>query len=162
MGLAAAYNHHALRQRSTQGATFALGGFDYAHPTADVTFKWRGLYLFAEGLYRRADLERREGMVMGAATREFSRSHWGYVAQAGLMLTARLELTARWEQAFALGDTDPALQTTLRAQGSQVGAGVNWYQAGHRFKAQADYHYIFGDDPSRGRHQARLQLQVSF
>ena len=64
--------------------------------------------------------------------------------------------------AEAIGDTDPALQTQLRTQGNQVGAGVNWYQAGHGFKAQADYHYIFGDDAAHGRHQARVQVQVSF
>lgn len=162
VGLAGAYNQNALRQRSTQGNTYTLGGFDYLHAAADLTFKWRGLYLFGEALYRRGDVDRHQGTAMGAAANEYSRSLWGYVAQAGMMLTDRLELTARWEQAFAIGDTDPALQAQLRAQGNQAGAGVNWYQGGHGFKAQADYHYIFGDDAAHGRHQARVQVQVSF
>ena len=120
VGLAGAYNQNALRQRSTQGANYALDGFDYTHAAADFTFKWRGLYLFAEALYRRGDLDRREGTVQGSPTREYSRSLWGYVAQAGMMLTQRLEVTARWEQSFALEGTDPALVATLRAQG-QIG-----------------------------------------
>jgi hypothetical protein len=161
VGVAGAYNHNAFRQRSTQGATLQLGSFDYLHAAADVTLKWRGLYLFGEALYRRGDVDHHLGAAMGPPS-EHSRSLWGYVAQAGMMLTNRLELTARWEQAFALGDTDPALIATLRSQGNQFGAGLNWYQAGHGFKAQADYHYIFGDDFDRGRHQVRMQVQVSF
>lgn len=161
VGVAGAYNHNTFRQRSTQGATLALGSFDYLHAAADVTLKWRGLYLFGEALYRRGDVDHHIGTAMGSPS-EHSRSLWGYIAQAGLMLTDRLEVTARWEQSFAVGDTDPALVTSLRSQANQFGAGLNWYQAGHGFKVQSDYHYIFGDDFDRGRHQARLQVQVSF
>ena len=93
---------------------------------------------------------------------EYSRSTAGYVFQAGMMLVSRLELVARWEQSFALGMTDPTLVAQLRTQGSQLGAGLNWYQDGHGFKVQADYHYIFGDAVAQGRHQARVQVQLSF
>ncbi len=162
VGVAGAYNHNSLRQRSTQGAPLTLGGFDYVHAAADLTLKVAGLYLFGEVLYRRASDDRHAGVGMEPGRDEFSRSLWGYIAQAGWMVSRRWEVTARWEQAFALGATDPALVTTLQSQANQWGVGLNWYRAGHGLKAQADYHYIFGDDFDRGRHQARIQVQVSF
>lgn len=165
LGIAGAFNHQAQRQRSTQGNTYALGTFDYVHAAADATFKFRGLYLFAEAVYRQGLTDRREGIapMMTMMTTEYSRSAWGYVLQAGMMLWRNLELAARWEQLFALSpNTDPALIATIRTQGNEAGVGVNWYQDGHGFKLQLDYHYQFGENFAQGRHVTRAQLQVSF
>ena len=39
-----------------------------------------------------------DGTVDGEAVREWSRSGWGYLIQAGMMLTPKLEIVARWDQ----------------------------------------------------------------
>jgi hypothetical protein len=162
IGVGGAYNQNSNRARSTTGAVLALGGFDYWHAAADVVFKYGGFYFLGEALYRQAAADRHDGMQSMTAVTEYSRSAWGYLAQAGMMLTDRLEVVARWEQMFALGATDPALIAQVRATGNDAGVGLNWYQAGHGLKLQADYHYLFGDNLAAGRQQIRLQLQASF
>jgi hypothetical protein len=160
LAVATAFNHRATRTQSTQGATLQSTTVDYTHLAADVTLKWRGLYLCAEVLYRRADRDELSAPAMGTMG-EYSRSLWGYTAHAGLMVSSTLELATRLEQSFAIGNTDPALLQQLRAQGNAVGLGLNWYVSGHGLKLQSDYQYIFGPVFDQGRSQLRLQLQVS-
>lgn len=166
LGLAGAFNHRASRSQSTNGTSYQLATFDYGHFAADATVKFRGLYLFGELLYRQATRDQSTATLTTTMPpmplTEYSRSLWGYIAQAGYMLTSRLELTARWEQAFALGATDPALIAQMRSQSKAMGLGLNWYQAGHGFKVQTDYQYMFGDAIEQGRSQLRVQLQLSF
>lgn len=85
-----------------------------------------------------------------------------YFVQAGLMVSKLVEVTARWDQLYALSGTDPALVTLAATQGRQLGGGVNVYLNGHGFKLQADYFYIWGSAALNGRHAARIALDASF
>ncbi len=159
IGAAAGYNFASDRDKSTYGNTYTLGTFDYAHTAADLVFKWRGLSLLTEFLYRKADRETHTGTSNGQMLTERSRSGYGYFVQGGQLLTSRLELTARWEE---LKGTDRALKDVARASGRQVGGGMNFYVNGHFFKLQSDYFYAFGEQFRHGAHVARLQLDATF
>jgi phosphate-selective porin OprO/OprP len=161
VGLAGAFNHGATRVRSTTGASYVLGTFDYVHLAADMVFKWRGLSLLAEVLYRASPLASREGVIAGAAAREDSRSGLGYLVQAGLMVTDRVECTARWDQLVVLRPTDPSFERLVRTQGREVGVGLNVYFNGHQLKAQADWALRFGD-AAHPSHLFRVQLDATF
>ena len=162
VGVGVAYNQQSVRSQSTLGNTYTLGGFDYLHGEVDLSFKWRGLSILAEGMLRRAVTASRERTANGTTTREFSRSFLGWFVQAGYLFNTHLELIARY------GDLVPTVldasqrdPTQLRRQ--ELGAGVNWYFLGHSLKLQSDYFYYFGEGLSdRGEHQARLQLQLFF
>jgi hypothetical protein len=163
IGLAGAFNQAAVRSRSTTGSTFSLGGYDYVHGAADLVFKFAGFSLLTEFLVRRALWNNRVGVDdrMMPLT-EWSRSAYGYLVQAGMMVHRLVEVAGRWEQLFAWPDTDPALVKLVSDAGHQVGGGLNLYLNGHLFKFQADYFYQFGDIPSNGRHQVRVQLDTTF
>ena len=163
IGVAGAWNVKTNRPQSTFGTTFTLGTFDYFHGAADVVFKWRGFSLLAEAVVRKATNDVLEGTnAAGATVREYSRSGWGYFAQAGLMVSKHVELTARWDQLYALPGTDPSLITLAATQGRQLGGGVNVYLNGHALKLQADSFYIWGPGSTTGRHVARAVLDASF
>lgn len=158
IGVAGAYNQASTRAQSTLGATLTHGAFDYYHAAADLHFKWRGLSLLAEGLWRGAS----DASHVDGAVTEWSRGGYGYLVQAGVMLGARFEAVARWDQLAAVTVTDPALRTTVTTLGHEVGAGLNWYVgASHAYKVQADWQANFGDDFGAARHVARVQLQLT-
>jgi hypothetical protein len=161
LGVAGAYNANTSRRNSTLGTAFTAGTVDYTHFAADLVFKYRGLSVLAEGLWRKASEDGVEGTVNGTLTREPTRSGHGYFVQAGYLVSPKVELTARWDQLFAREGTDPQLVQLVRTQGKQAGAGANVYLNGHAFKIQGDYFYIFGPD-GEPRHVARLQLDASF
>ena len=162
IGVAGAYNQNTDRQRSTVGNVLTLGNLDYGHFAADTVFKYAGFSFLGEVLYRQARSDYFDGMSNGKPLREWSRSAFGYLLQAAVMLTGKLELVTRWESLLTIDPTDPALQTLVQTQGKQLGGGVNLYLSGHLFKVQADYFYQFGDDLAAGRQVARLQLDATF
>lgn len=156
LGGAVAYNQNTRRARSTFGDSYQRG-FDYVHANVDLAFKWRGFSLQAEWLYRRAGEDSHELTGGTTPTREYSRSGWGYYVQAGLFLTRRMELAARWGEIHPSDGTDPNLR-----RNRELGGALSWYFQRHDLKLQADYFYLAGEDFSDGRHQARLQAQVYF
>ncbi|NMO13668.1 porin [Pyxidicoccus fallax] len=161
VGVAGAYNQKTNRQRSTTGTTFVIGTFDYAHAAVDTVFKYNGLSVLAEALYRDGSPNFRDGTVNGQPAREWSRSGWGYLVQAGYMLTSKLEATGRFDLQKVRSDSDPALIAQVETAGREVGVGLNAYLNGHAFKIQGDYAYQFGrTGPTR--HLVRLQLDASF
>lgn len=162
VGVTGAYNHQTNRQNSTFGTTLTLGAADYLHGAADLVFKYAGFSLSAEAVVRHAKEDSFEGEVDGAAVREWTRSGYGYFAQAGYLLTDRVEVAARWDQIFAERGTDPKLVDLVDAQGKQVGGGLNVYLNGYALKLQGDYFYIFGKEGADARHVGRLQLDASF
>lgn len=162
LSVAGAYNANAGRQRSTLGPSYELGGFDYVHGAADLVFKYRGLSLVGEVLYRHAARDHRDGVVDGEALREWSRSAWGYLAQGGLMLNEHVEVVARYDELRAFEGTDPALVAQSRGLGRELGAGLNLYLNGHYLKLQGDYVRRSGDGSLPVVHLARLQLDASF
>jgi hypothetical protein len=172
IGGAVAYNMLSDRASSTSGAVYSsanqsIPGFDYVHAAADITFKWRGVSLLGQFLYRQAVQDQatqttRLANGMTTTADVTSRSAWGYLAQIGVMATAHLEFAARWEQIVPLGSTaDMSLLRAVSTQGHIAAIGLNWYQWGHGFKAQTDYQYMFGNDAAHGSHVGRLMLQFS-
>jgi hypothetical protein len=148
---AAALNRSTRRARSALDATYTLGAYDYAHATADVLLKWRGLSLQVEGVYREAvGTKRRED---GLGLVETSRSGWGYHAQAGYMVNAHLEVVGRVGQLFPVGGI------TAVTRSGEYGGGLNWYVQDHAFKFQADAFWFTGERFDRGNPQVRLQAQ---
>lgn len=161
IGVAGAYNQSSTRAQSTLGATLAHGSYDYLHAAADLHFKWRGLSLLAEGLWRGASQASHGYVADGRAATEWSRAGWGYLVQLGVMLGARVEAVARWDHLVAITDTDPTLRALASTRGHELGAGANVYLGGHAYKLQADWQMNFGDDPSAAQHLARVQLQLT-
>lgn len=162
VGVAGAWNQGTVRSRSTLGPTLAHGPFDYLHAAADLHFKWRGVSLLGEFLWRRASEPNHAYTEAGNARMEWSRSGYGYFAQLGVMVAAPLELVGRWGQLFAMEGTDPALRDQVASQGNELAAGFNWYvERSHAYKLQADWQATFGDDFGRARHLARIQLQLT-
>ena len=160
IGIAGAYNTHTDRPRSTTGTPLSLNTFNYFHADADLVFKYCGFSFFAEALWRASRTDSKVGFdSKGAEVTEWSRSGWGYFTQAGYMITNYLEIAARWGEIKAIGDTDPALIKQVNDAGRELGGGLNLYLNGHRFKVQADYFHLFGDDVD-GKDVARLQLNV--
>lgn len=157
LGASVAYNANTRRARSTFGDTFTLGGFDTLHAEADALFKWRGLAVTAEWMYREAaDPTRTATSPAGATLTERARNAWGYFVQAGYAFNAHWDTTVRWGDLRPLGDTSPVPRQR------ELGASVGWYGQRHDFKIQADYFYLAGEDLAVGRHQARVQLQLFF
>jgi hypothetical protein len=160
LGIAGAYNQKTQRQRSTTGATFQLGGFNYAHAAGDLVFKYDGFSFLGEVIYRRASVDSHEGTVDDKDVVEWSRSGWGYVIQTGMMLTSMVEVAARWDELFAFDGTDPALVKSAKGNGHEAGGGVNLYLNGHLLKLQADYAAGLGN--ARTIHLVRLLLDATF
>ncbi|MCC6876131.1 MAG: porin [Sandaracinaceae bacterium] len=163
IGAAFAFNHQTDRPRSTTGAPYDGGTFDYLHFASDLVFKWRGFYLLAEIVWRQATLPSRNVIFPdGTAGTIFARDGWGAVIQSSMMLVEGLEVWARYEQSEAIGPTDPAWITQAASRGRGIAAGVNYYFNSHFFKLQLDWAHSFGDDLGRGPHDVRLQLDASF
>lgn len=123
-------------------------------------FKWSGFSFLGEVLYRGASKNFREETVNGEVARETSRSGWGFMAQAGMMLGSRFEVAVRWDRLRALGQTDPALIKLAREQGDEIGGGFSLYLNGHLLKLQADFTARVGQaEPVR---LVRVQLDATF
>jgi phosphate-selective porin OprO and OprP len=157
-----AYNTRTDRPRSTLGTPLTLGTFNYLHACGDLVFKYSGFSVFGEVLWRNNTGEdSKTGLdSKGEELTEWSRSGWGYFAQAAYMITAQLEAAVRWGEQRTIGETDPKLVKVIDEQGRELGGGLSLYLNGHRFKIQLDYFYLFGAEFSEGRHQTRLQLNV--
>lgn len=154
IGLAAARNVATARQRSTFGTTFRNGWTTYDHLAADVLFKWRGVSLISEVLWRDAEFEQ----LVGASSTEWARSAWGYFVQAGFVPVPHFEVSARWGQLRPLAGTDPSLKHQR-----ELGVGVGWYPMRHDLKLQTDFFWLpVGERFEVGTFQLRAQLQLSF
>ncbi|MFO0597662.1 MAG: porin [Myxococcaceae bacterium] len=158
IGGGVARNIGTTRPRSTFGTPYRLaGGFDYTHATADLHVKWHGVSLLSEFYWRQADKDSRTGTISGADVTEYSRSGWGFYAQAGGFVTDWLELTVRYGELRPLGNTDPTL-TRQR----EIGGGFNVFFLKHDLKLQADYFWLDDGAGGNGRNQVRLIAQVFF
>jgi hypothetical protein len=159
-----AFNHRTDRPRSTTGAPYAHARFDYLHAAADLVFKWRGVSVLTEIVWREAtrDAETYVDPETTTATTEYARNGWGYLAQLGVMLHDQVEIWARWEHLEAIRAVDPALAPGALRSGYGIGGGLNVYLNGHLLKLQADWTHSFRDDFLEGPHLIRMQLDASF
>lgn len=163
VGVGVAFNQNTRRARSTFETSYDRARFNYLHGEVDLSFKWRGLSVLGAALLRRADAAAYQSTsASGSTTVEYSRSSFGWFAQAGFLLTCHLEVVARY------GDLRPTVLDAATVDPSQrrrheLGGGLNWYSHGHALKLQSDYFYFYGDGFSdRGEHQARVQMQLFF
>lgn len=157
IGVAAARNWNTNRPRSTLGDPFELARFDYTHATADVTFKYRGIYAISEVIYREASEPFVEQDLGGELVREYSRSAWGYFAQAGYLFPSNVEVVGRYGELHPIGDTDPDIEDR-----HELAGGLNYYWSEHDLKLQSDYTWLYGPEFGEGRHQIRVQLQLYY
>jgi len=165
LGAAVAANLNTNRLRSTTGTTFTGGTADYLHAATDLIFKWSGAALQAEYLWKDAG---RDTIVStdddGNTATEYTRSAHGWVLQASYLFDPPVEVVGRLSRLTARTGTDPRLRSELRALGQEVGAGLNYYVNGHRFKIQADWIARMPTDFDFGvaDHVAHLQLDATF
>lgn len=153
-----AVNKNTVRERSTIGATYRIGGFDYHHLGADLIFKWAGLSVQVEWLWRDAPVRSLSEVADdGTTDTEYARPGWGYFVQAGYLTPVGIEVAGRYGDLRPRSGGDPNF---VRAR--ELGGVLGWYFAGHALKVQADYFYLFGDSFEGGRHQARVQAQLQF
>jgi hypothetical protein len=140
LGVAAARNWNSNRQKSTTGATFTGGTVDQSHLAADAVFKWEGLALQGEYLWKRSATD----VIVstnsdGSTKKEPTRSAYGWIAQASYVFETPYEVAARASRMTAISGTDPAFVADLHAHGQEFAFGVNRYLNGHRFKLQATW-----------------------
>ena len=140
LGVGAARNWNSNRQKSTTGPAFAGGTVDQSHAVVDTTFKWHGLALQGEYLWKYAQHNVIVSRDRDGSTREEpTRSARGWVVQASYVFETPYEFVARASRMNAAPGTDPALIADLRAHGQEFAVGLNRYINGHRFKAQATW-----------------------
>jgi hypothetical protein len=70
----------------------------------------------------------------------------GWIAQTSYTLAPGYEVVGRFSQLSADDGTDPKFQSDVETRGNEVGAGFNRYLNGHRFKWQATWIALFGED----------------
>lgn len=160
LGAGVAFNHRTDRPRSTTGTIDPHARFDYVHAAADLVFKWYGVSLLGEVVYREATDDAVDWTDPATMTRgtSYARNGWGYLAQLGVMVHESVELWGRWEH---LEPIRPVATDAIRSQRG-IGGGLNVYLRGHALKIQADWAHTFGDDVLTGPHLIRLQLDASF
>lgn len=156
-GVGAAHNQDTVRQRSTTGNVYKVGGFNYDHLTADVHLKVQGFSLLSELYWRQANVDSRTALVSGALVTEYSRSGLGFFVQAGQYVLPWLELSARYGHQFPNATTDPGFHETR-----EVGGCVGMFLAKHAAKLQTDYFYVDDGKGGQPRHTVRVQAQLYF
>lgn len=165
LGVAAAQNWNTNRARSTTGATFAGGTTDSSHAAADLVFKWFGFALQGEVLWKESSSDTIVSVDdEGVETTEFTRSGWGWVAQASYVWDPPIEVVARLARLAAASGTDPTLVAEADSRGHELGAGVNYYLNGHKLKLQTGWLARTSSDFDLGdaSHAVTTQLDATF
>ncbi len=159
VGGGVAFNSGTRRSQSTIGAAFEEARFDYLHANADASFKWRGVSLQAEWLYRKADRnESTFDLGDGSSLTERSRSAWGAYIQAGYAFPEGLELAGRYGTLHPLDD---GAENAADLRKQELAAAFNWYPRGHDLKVQADLSRLGGAGLSDDG-ETRLRVQTQF
>lgn len=165
VGGAFAANVNTNRQRSTTGITYVGGTTDYLHAAADLVFKWQGIALQAEYLWKQASADTIESIdANGDPLTEYTRSGQGWVLQASYIFDPPLEVVGRLSGLYAFDGTDPAYIAEVDGRGQEVAGGLNYYFNGHKLKLQADYiaRMPHDFDISVAEHTAHVQIDVTF
>lgn len=162
IGVGAAVNFHTNRVRSTNGAAFQTGTTSYRHLAADAVFKWLGVAVELEYLWRGATKKQFSGDVAGTTVTDFARQGSGWVAQASYTFDPPLELVGRLSRLAAPDETDPKYTTEVATLGKEYALGANYYFNGHQLKLQADW--IGRTGPARPTidNSFHLQLDATF
>ena len=165
IGTGLASNWNTNRLRSTTGPRFVGGTTDYQHAAADLVFKWQGVALQAEYLWRNASVDQivstgTDGMTLT----EYTRSGTGWVLQASYTFDPPIEIVGRLSRLSAFPGTDPRFIAEVSAVGQETAAGINYYFNGHRMKLQADWiaRTPTNFDFSRADQLVHVQLDATF
>lgn len=165
LGAAVAANHNTNRLRGTTGTTFAGGTTDDLQAAADAVLKWRGLAVQGEYLWKRSSVnEIHSENADGEPVTEYTRSGRGWVLQASYTFDPPIEVVGRISRLYAPAGTDPNFVSEIEKKGQELGAGLNYYINGHRFKVQADWiarmppNFAFG----KADHVVHAQVDVTF
>lgn len=168
VGVSGAYNYNTNRQGSTIGRA-GPSVIDYAHWTADLTFRVSGFSFAGEFLYREAYSPQSRLLPSSVIPAAYSdedrvpfnnRSLVAYYLQMGMILHPNVGIAARWEHSAPLHDTDPTLRLGLGDRGYAVTGALSGYIFQHYLKIQADYSYRFGPTAlSNGEHILRVVAQ---
>lgn len=162
-GVATATSDATPRARATTGDTFQTGTVDYRHGAADLIFKMGGLSVQSEVLFRKARTLALTGAGdAGAPVTEHPRSAWGFMAQAGFLVTKRWEPSLRYGEVRPFDGTNPELR-----RDREIGGGLSYYVHKHDLKVQLDYFRLLTDADASGdfvlaRDRVRLQTQLYF
>ena len=165
IGTSVAGNWNTNRVRSTTGPRYVGGTTDYQHAAADLVFKWLGVALQAEYLWRQASNDRIISINPdGTTLTEYTRSGTGWVLQASYIFDPPIEIVGRLSRLSAFSGTDPRFVTEAATAGQETAAGLNYYFNGHRMKLQADWiaRTPTNFDFSRADHLVHLQLDATF
>lgn len=162
LGVGAAANFHTNRVRSTNGGAFQTGTTSYRHLAADAVFKWLGIAVELEYLWRGATKKQFSGEVAGSTITEFARQGSGWVVQASYTFDPPFELVGRLARLYAPAQTDPKYTIEVDTLGNEYGLGANYYFNGHQFKLQADWIARTGAERPTLDHVFHLQLDATF
>lgn len=163
IGAGLAVNRNSNRVRSTSGPTLTGGTTDYTHAALDAVFKWRGLALQAEYLWKHAS-EEQFAAAADPDVIEWARSGSGWVVQASYVLPKPVELVARMARLYAPGGTDPRWIREVQNLGQEVALGANYYLNKHLLKVQASWIIRTPRDASfdSSDHLAAVHLDATF
>lgn len=154
LGVAYSYLDRARRERGITGnIPTDLGTTDMHVVAADLMFKFAGLSILSEFMWREGD--RNPGPVADPADVSLPRDGFGFMAQAGYLIP-RLPIEFAGRYGFVDGRSSGSLEDE-----SELGVAASWYLGRHPFKIQADYFRYWDDAFDAGSHQVRLQLQGS-
>jgi hypothetical protein len=164
LGAGYAINVNTDRTRSTTGPTFAGGKTTtFHHAALDAVFKWRGLAVQLEYLWRGASRTHLETIVDGLVVTEHARQASGWVVQASYTFDPPFELVGRISRMSTPAETDPKLAAEVDRLGQEYAVGANYYLNGHQFKVQADWIVRTGTAGHRDRdHLVHVQLDATF
>jgi phosphate-selective porin OprO and OprP len=156
IGINGAYNQDSNRAKSTFSDVYPTT-FDQRHAGADLLFKWNGLSVSGEWMWRKADSTGHSVLEKGATAPKLyaPRSGWGGYGQVGQMLTDKLEIEGRYGYLTAINDSPVGVK-------HELGGGFSYYIAEHNLKVQTDYFYLPGKGFENGAHEVRLQTQLYF
>lgn len=165
LGGAVAANFNTNRLRGTTGTTFTGGTTDDLQAAADAVLKWRGIGIQAEYLWKRSSVnEIRSQNADGEPVTEYTRSGRGWVLQLSYVFNPPIEVVGRLSRLYAPAGTDPSFESEVEKKGQELGAGLNYYINGHRFKVQADWiarmplNFAF----AKADHLVHAQVDVTF
>ncbi len=151
------HNQNTNRPRSTIGAPYPAGDFDYTNASVDAVVKKRGFFAISEVMYRKGDQDDRVVAANGSPSTIWSRSGWGGYVQAGQMISSRVEVSGRYSRLYPLDHTDPEF-----LEGREAGLGLSYYARGHDLKIQGDYFRVTDSTTGQLVNTGRVQLQVFF
>lgn len=162
LGVGGAINYHSNRVRSTNGAAFQTGTTTYRHFAADAVFKWLGVAVQLEYLWRGASKKQFSGEVQMATVTEFARQGSGWVAQASYTFDPPFELVGRLSRLYAPDQTEPKYTAEVENLGKEYAIGANYYFNGHQLKLQADWIARTGPERPTFDNTFHLQLDATF